>query len=908
MNPKLILIVEDEAIMAKDIQNKLSNKGYNYLTASSGEKALEILKTGNPDLILMDIVLEGELNGVETTKIINEKYIIPVIFLTTHSDKNTIKHTQEVKSSGSILKPIHENELNAMIEMALYQLESEKKLKESQQRYFELFDNAPDMFFSVDVDGIVLNVNKNSAKYLDHQKNEIIGLPIWQFIFEDDIKNMQEQLKSLIEKKASKGQLQIRLQPRNGHLLHVEETTQLIPNQVNGAVEFLITCRDIMPVITAQNELKLNEERLRLALASAKEGMWDKNLISGELYISSFLQKMLGLDGKDTLVSENTWNQMVYKTDLRIAKEAIENHIKNKTEGYEVEYRIVKRDGQNIWIQEKGRVVEWGKDGQAIRMTGIVVNINEKKAIENALKEGEELFHAYTSALPDLGFLFDEDGRYLRLFTSNTNHQFSPPSIDNKDLSIFDILPAEIAKEAYNILRKTLISGASQRWEYKLSHNKKLKWYECITANLDLKKEGKRLVMFVARDITARKKLEINLIKSSEIADSANQAKSEFLASMSHEIRTPMNNIIGMTDLTLETILDKEQKEYLEIIRTASSHLLDIINDILDLSKIEAGKVLFKSVNFSLEKTVKEVVLSNSPGAESKGLHLVYDIDPKIPEEVIGDQIHLKQILYNLIGNAIKFTNKGGCTIRVAIIPETEPIKENIHSVLFTIEDSGIGIPEEKIDSIFDSFSQAHISTTRKYGGTGLGLSITQKLINKLAGKITVSSKLGEGSIFRFDLPFEFPKNMMKVTETRPTTLNETKDAKQEVLELLCAEDNDLNQRLIMKLLKNRGHNSTLVDNGSQAIEALRKKTYDGILMDIQMPIMDGVEATKLIRKDTSGDFDPEIPIVAVTAYAFEEDKYKFFEAGMNEFISKPISSIRLNEVLAKLIEIKKTI
>jgi CheY-like chemotaxis protein len=360
-----------------------------------------------------------------------------------------------------------------------------------------------------------------------------------------------------------------------------------------------------------------------------------------------------------------------------------------------------------------------------------------------------------------------------------------------------------------------------------------------------------------------------------------------------------MNTIIGMLSLVSETILDEEQTEYIELVKSASDHLLSIINDILDLSKIEAGKIRFSKKEFSFKYIIKEVIESFKKTAENKNNILNYTINSKIPSTLIGDSIHLKQILYNLIGNALKFTHNGECSLNIDI----QLINNDFCEVLFNVKDNGIGIPKDKLNTIFESFSQAHSSTKRKFEGTGLGLAISQRLVEKMGGKIWVESRENQGAEFYFTIKFDLKKEMDNSIQEQGKLNLSIPVSGADSLNVLIAEDNFLNQKLISKLVQNRGHKYTLTENGKECIEALKKDTYDLILMDIQMPEMDGIEATKFIRSDKSGVFNSKIPIIAVTAYAFIEDRERCFDAGMNDFIPKPINNDKLTDVFQKVIK-----
>ena len=367
-------------------------------------------------------------------------------------------------------------------------------------------------------------------------------------------------------------------------------------------------------------------------------------------------------------------------------------------------------------------------------------------------------------------------------------------------------------------------------------------------------------------------------------AESANQSKSVFLANMSHEIRTPMNGILGAAELILDQTIDDEKKQYIDIIHSSSHSLLNIINDILDLSKIESGSFELEQINFDLHQLCNEVYQLFCSSAKQKGIQILYFYGADLPQFWMGDPTRIRQILNNLFSNALKFTHNGRIDLRV----QGERLANHQYDLKIQVKDSGIGIAEKKVEQIFSAFQQADTSTSRKYGGTGLGLTISQHLASAMQGIIEVESEVGIGSTFSLHVPLK-----PGIVEKRIKRVGLIRDYQAKVL---LAEDNDVNAKIASKILTKLGIETTIVKNGELALHETMNKTFDLILMDINMPTMDGITATEKIRELSFPK--NQVPILALTANAMMEDKERCINAGMNGFISKPIKLERLIEEL----------
>lgn len=444
-----------------------------------------------------------------------------------------------------------------------------------------------------------------------------------------------------------------------------------------------------------------------------------------------------------------------------------------------------------------------------------------------------------------------------------------------------------------------LVSGAPR--EFRINAGAEKRVVEIRTAEIEWDRKTVYLVSLM--DVTGRKMVEDELRQARELAESATETKSRFLAAMSHEIRTPMNAIMGMTDLALGTEHADTRKRYLEIVMSSAESLLRLLTDILDLSKIEAGRVQLETVDFSAVGAVTNAVDLFAVEAKKRSLYLTSNIADDVPPLLKGDPFRLRQVLTNLLSNAFKFTKQGGIAIEVKRLHEEQPASgQSPHcTLLFSVKDTGIGIPHDKLERIFESFSQADSSTAGNYGGTGLGLTICRELVRLMGGDIRVESVPERGSSFYFTADFRVVThgaNMQNVGSV--SDHSETGSEAVRPLSILVVEDNAINQQIASIVLEKIGHSVTIAENGAVAVDLLGKMSFDLVLMDVQMPVMDGLEAVQIIRSAGPGILNPKIPIIAVTAHAMKDDEERCLNAGMDDYISKPLNIARLREVVVK--------
>ncbi len=656
----------------------------------------------------------------------------------------------------------------------------------------------------------------------------------------------------------------------------------------------------------AQDARRTSDERLELATAGAHVGVWDYDLETGFCVYNAEMLRLYGLQGDGSRMTFDDWQTSVHAGDRERASAEVRSAAGGER-SLDTEFRIVRPDGTVRHLKSVAQVYR-DPANRPIRMVGLNFDITESKQFELALKEAkdqaeamarsltesEHFTRAVADNLPGMVGYWDINLR-CRFANRHYVEWFGRTSEQMIGLSL-----PEIQGPALFALNEPYIQGALQgqhqyfeRTLIKTDGSIGYTWAQYIP---DKDQQGRVKGFFVlVTDITAIKQTELRLKETNEQlmaardrADAANHAKSAFLAMMSHEIRTPITGVLGMADLLRQTPLTGEQAGYLDTLAASTNTLLTILNDVLDISKIEAGKVVFEAVAFPLHDAVLDTIALFKGAASSKALTLAPHLADDLPPRVIGDPARFKQLLFNLTSNAIKFTERGGVDLRLSVTARDG----SALTVRVDVEDTGIGIAPDQMSLLFQPFTQLGTSTARRFGGTGLGLVITQRLIEMMGGAIGVSSRPGEGSRFWFWLPFRVASDRATPTVGKASPASATRS-----LSILLAEDNRINQMLVRTMLQKAGHIVAVVENGRLAVESVTTGAFDVVLMDMQMPEMDGEDATRAIRALPMPQ--SRLPIIALTADAMPEHCTRYLAAGVNDLVAKPIDWTTLHTALA---------
>jgi len=662
---------------------------------------------------------------------------------------------------------------------------------------------------------------------------------------------------------------------------------QALKDSEGKVIKYFAIEEDITKEKETQQKLKEFESRFRLALEKLGDNVWEHDYKTGKTFFSNPFSHFLGYDFNESNENDKQWWESVYREDLNLLVENNKKILNQEIDHYALEYRMFHRDGTIKWVLDRGVVIEKDTDNKPLKIIGTHTDITNQKTAELALKIKEEKYRNIIANI-NLGLLEVDTDEYIQY----ANQRFCTMSgykldelIGRKASELFVNEEERELIESKNKLRKQNISDAYEIPA--ITKSGENKWW-LISGAPNYNDRGELIGSTgIHLDITEQKKLELDLTEAKNNAETSSRFKELFLANMSHEIRTPLNAIIGMIREISRESLSPKQNLYIKNAVMASQHLLAIVNDILDISKIESGQMILEMRPFSLLDVINETISILFPSAKEKMLQLSSEISPMIAPAYFGDSNRIRQILLNVINNSIKYTEKGKISVECDVIGTLK----NSHHLQIKVTDTGIGMEASFVKNIFDKFTQGDISTARKYGGTGLGMAITNELIQMMHGTIRVSSKKNVGTIIEIYIDLEIASENEIEAKTSPESFDSLKDKN-----ILLVEDNDLNRMVAQDLLSFYGIKVFETINGVQAIEKLKESAYDLILMDLQMPEMGGIEATEIIRKVMRLN----TPIIALTANAFKAELDRCVAAGMNDYITKPYEENVLMEAILK--------
>jgi PAS domain S-box-containing protein len=685
------------------------------------------------------------------------------------------------------------------------------------------------------------------------------------------------------------------------------------------------TQADLESTLAEARHEQRDAERLRLAMDSVHDAFWDWNVSTGEAYFSPRLLEILGYADGDIDMTLERWREHMHPEDRAETRLQLHAHLQGETTRYQGEFRVRARDGQWRWIRSRGKVIERDAQGQALRMVGTHTDVTQQRQAEEEVLHQLRFIEELVEIIPNPIYFKDALGRYIGCNRACEN-LFGLRREDFLGRMAREVLGTEGAEEETQDQR-LFATGGVQTFETRLKvssgETRELIHSRTLFTGAQGHVGG---ILGVVTDITQHKQVEIALREAKAAAEAASRAKSEFLANMSHEIRTPMNGIMGLVDLTLDTTLDDTQRRYLTLVKSSSTSLLNILNDILDLSRIEAGRLSVEQLGFDLRALLHEALAPLEPRAREKGLALQCTVAPDVPAQLVSDPLRLRQILVNLVGNAIKFTRQG--RVDLTAWPEGRGGAAVLH---LCVADTGVGIAPDKLDRIFESFTQADNSTTREYGGTGLGLTISRRLAQALGGQLWAESEVGVGSRFHLTLPLlplgglsEPESGLPSFTEAAAGTTNVSRDKARsrfestaylglagleaepdealvddegQGLHVLLVDDHAVNRFIAGRMIRRAGHRVSGAVTAEEALSRCESEEFDLIFLDLQIPGMSGIELTHRIRA-LQAQYGWRCPIVALTAHAMPMDRARCMDAGMDDYLTKPVDQERLQSLL----------
>jgi PAS domain S-box-containing protein len=786
--------------------------------------------------------------------------------------------------NGTTLKYNGKKHLLAIIRDVTERKRAEDALKESEERFRSLVEQAADAIFVHDLEGRFVDINQSACDSVGYTRSELLNLTVTDLekgVSLEQLKPVWQQIKV-----GEPVTLEGNHRRKDGTRFQVEVRLGLI--KWEGSKYILAAARDITERKRVEEILKNRAIEFNMAQEIANLGSYTINLLTGEQEWSEQVFHILGIDRKEFSPSHENFMQLVHPEDKGLLERETQAAFLGK-KSLDAYYRIIRKD-DGIRFLHSGGIVEYNDKKIPVRMYGFTQDITERKRAEEKLLIQAKVLDSMAEGVnltTEEGYIFLTNPAFEQMFGYSKNE------LIGKHVSILNSLsPEENIVFVNNIIADLQTKGI---WEGEVDNQKKdgthFISYAYISA---LEISDQKYFVSVQEDITERKQAEIALKQAKEQAESANRAKSEFLATMSHEIRTPMNAVLGFSELLSELVTDKRQKSYLDSIHSAGKTLLTLINDILDLAKIEAGRldIQYEAVNpYNIFEELKQIFVLK---IADKQLDFIVDIEKNLPLALILDEVRLRQVLLNLIGNAVKFTEKGYIKLRAQKVDKVDQSQIDLH---ISVEDTGIGIPFAQQEMIFEAFRQQDGQSTRKYGGTGLGLAITKRLVEMMNGDISVTSTVEQGSIFNLTLrEVDISPVLVPLNTQEPENILSICFEKERVL---VVDDIESNRILVREWLSQVNLEVIEAEDGQIALHQTEKYQPDLILMDIRMPVMDGYETTKRLKNHPQTQ---KIPIIALTASAMLEDKTQLQILGFDGYLSKPVQANALFVELSRFL------
>jgi PAS domain S-box-containing protein len=792
------------------------------------------------------------------------------------------KKALELYDANEQLKHLNEN-LEQQIRDKL------AELRESEQRYRQLIESVQDIIYKIGPDGVFTFVSSVVEKLLGYTEQEFVGKHFTDFVAPGYRKQLVEFYQTMLLERLDSTYTEFPVVAKDGRIVWIGQTVRSINNN-NEISELVAVARDVSDRKQAEIELQTTQTRLSTLITSLQSGVLVKDeqrrvILVNQLFCDIFdvtesPQQLIGLDYSQ---SAERFKYLMEDPDGFVQQ--IEQLVQNRqaTVGEEIRMvngRILERDYVPIYFGEEFMGHLWKYS-----------DVTEKYLARERIRRSEEKYRGIMNNM-ELGLLeVDNDQTIIRSYERFCKMiGYTENELIGKKADEFLVAPE--FNNVINQQQRERQQGNAGSYELQLVKRDGSRIWVLVSGVPILDEEGSIVgSMGIHYDLTERKQLEEELEKAKQIADDARQAEKQFLANMSHEIRTPLNAIIGMSHLLFDTQPSRQQREYIDILKTSADFLHSLISDLLDMTKIEAGRIEVYARPFDLGGLLRAVQKVFEMKIQGRPIDIDVMLDARITDNFIGDDVMLNQILMNLVGNAEKFTEEGSIQITARIRKQDE----TNYWIEFTVADTGIGIPEEKLEVVFQKFKQVN-PQGHKHKGTGLGLAITKELVEIQGGTISVKSREGEGSQFTFMLPF---RKGDALAEPVPAAVGDASMADElKVCHILVVEDNLMNQKYISSLLTKWNMPYTLALDGKQAVEEAKKQRFDIILMDIQMPIMNGYEATVAIR--STHNPNQHIPIIALTASAMLDHKNIALEAGMNDFLTKPFEPAQLRDLLQR--------